>query len=272
MFYQKFAPPEKLQSVVKYFWILQNSPDEASSTTFTAIPDGCPGIIFHQPDTFAFYDQWKEKLPPVFLYGQTIEPPKFYAIGNFHFIGICFYPNALKSVFGFDAYELTNGCLDLNLLPLKKCGSLSEQLVNTASTAEQIKILSSYMLAQIEKNDVQAEGITRYALSQIVQSKGSLSFKTLHEKLQLTERTLERKFKQTIGIAPKLFSRICRFQESLNQLRKSNYSKLSDIAYENEYADQSHFIRTFKEFTGYSPYQYQKQLVEVVENFPQILE
>jgi AraC-like DNA-binding protein len=85
----------------------------------------------------------------------------------------------------------------------------------------------------------------------------------------LSERTLERRFKQSIGISAKLFSRICRFQESLNQLRKNKYDKLSDIAYENGYADQSHFIRSFKEFTGVSPFDYRKQLKEVAENFPE---
>jgi AraC-like DNA-binding protein len=46
---------------------------------------------------------------------------------------------------------------------------------------------------------------------------------------------------------------------------------LSDIAFENGYADQSHFIRAFQEFAGFTPNQYQKQLLEVVANFPQLL-
>jgi AraC-like DNA-binding protein len=54
-----------------------------------------------------------------------------------------------------------------------------------------------------------------------------------------------------------LFARICRFQASLNQIRNNDYCRLSDIAYENEYADQSHLIRAFKEFAGISPNKYQ---------------
>jgi AraC-like DNA-binding protein len=92
----------------------------------------------------------------------------------------------------------------------------------------------------------------------------------LQRELQLSERTLERKFKQAVGISPKLFARIARFQQSLDQLRQNQYDKLSDVAYGNEYADQSHFIRVFKEFTGFTPLEFRKQVHEVVENFPEI--
>jgi AraC-like DNA-binding protein len=69
-----------------------------------------------------------------------------------------------------------------------------------------------------------------------------------------------------VGISPKLFSRICRFQATLQQLRTNGFDKLSDIAFEHNYADQSHFIRSFKEFAGVSPFQYQKQFEEIAEN------
>lgn len=143
---------------------------------------------------------------------------------------------------------------------------LSEQLLHTDSTGERINILSAYLFAQIRRNNRQQDEKIQFALSLILRSRGNISLKELQKNTQLSERSFERRFKQSIGITPKLFSRICRFQASLKQLRKNNYSKLSDIAFENEYADQSHFIRTFQEFAGFSPYQYQKQSTEVDEN------
>ncbi|UOQ68039.1 helix-turn-helix domain-containing protein [Hymenobacter volaticus] len=94
----------------------------------------------------------------------------------------------------------------------------------------------------------------------------------MQESLHMSERSFQRKFKQHVGIPPKLFSRICRFQVSLNQLRNHQYHKLSDVAFENDYADQSHYIRSFQEFAGCSPYQYQRQVNELVENFPLIIQ
>ena len=110
----------------------------------------------------------------------------------------------------------------------------------------------------------------RHALEQIISSKGTLSLKVLQQNLNTSQRSFHRKFKQYTGIPPKLFSRICRFQASLKQLQQTDYDKLSDIAFGNDYADQSHFIRSFKEFSGLSPAQYQKNSTEVVENLSEI--
>jgi AraC-like DNA-binding protein len=84
----------------------------------------------------------------------------------------------------------------------------------------------------------------------------------------MSERSLERKFRQHIGISPKLFSRINRFQEAFRLLKNNNYIKLSDIAFDAGYTDQSHFIREFKEFTGFAPYKYQKEFGPINEDFP----
>jgi len=47
--------------------------------------------------------------------------------------------------------------------------------------------------------------------------------------------------------------------------------KLSDVAYENGYADQSHFIRSFREFTGYTPSQYQQQPYHTFNEIPSLI-
>jgi AraC-like DNA-binding protein len=135
---------------------------------------------------------------------------------------------------------------------------------------DQINEVCQYLIHQIKHNVRGSEEVTQYALSQISTSYGNVSLKELQQQLKISERSLERKFKQTVGIGPKLFTRISRFQASMMQLRLNKHQKLSDIAYENDYADQSHFIRVFKEFTGFSPLEFKRQSDEIVENFPQI--
>jgi len=263
------APPEILKPFIKYFWAMDN-PMDSIANTLTAFPDGCPGMIMFQSENGGLCDNRNKKLPPIYLYGQTVAPSNLSYSGKFSVLGICFEPYAIKSIFGIDANEFTNSGIDFNLIQDKKHSTLSEQLVETDGLEGKIKMLSNYLLYQHQSNERQTDELTKYAITQIIQSKGNLSLKELHRKLQLSERSLERKFNQAIGISPKLFSRICRFQESLKQLHASNYEKLSDIAYENEYADQSHLIRAFKEFTGISPLQYIKQSQAVCESLSQI--
>jgi AraC-like DNA-binding protein len=267
MQYAKIPPPAYLKDYVRYFWTLEHQGTGAvPPRTFRTIPDGCPGLIFQQPaDGGLQYDN-HDKLPDIFLYGQATKPRILHSSGNFGTIGVFFYPNAVKSIFGLNSHEITDDCIDLAAFSSKQGVSLYAQVTDARFRAEQIEILSSYLFSCILANKAATDPGMQHAVSQIVQSRGSVSLKLLQEQLFLTERSFERKFKQWVGISPKLFARICRFQSSLHQLRQNDFSKLSDIAYEHDYADHSHYIRAFKEFAGASPNQYQKKSTEVAEN------
>jgi AraC-like DNA-binding protein len=111
-----------------------------------------------------------------------------------------------------------------------------------------------------------------YAANRLWQAGRQLPLKKLQQTLNLSERSLQRKFEQCIGIPPRLFSKIAQFQAAMGQLRNGKFSRLSDIAYENGYADQSHFIRDFKKFTGLSPLAFQKHPGNAVHpDFPGLM-
>ena len=93
----------------------------------------------------------------------------------------------------------------------------------------------------------------QYATSHILATKGKTSLKGLQHQLNFTERTFERRFEQYVGISPRLFSNIAQFQAAIRMPDSGRFSKLSDIAYANGYADQSYSIRWFKKFTGLTP-------------------
>lgn len=258
MVYQQLPPPYHISNYVRYFWTLESAQFDSLPRLFGPLADGCPGIIFQPSALGIYYDQQKQ-LPEIFLYGQTLTRTALHFVGKFQTIGICFYPNALKSIFGFNANEITDSCLNLNLLKLSKSVDVLDQLLTSRSVAAQIKSLSDYLLSSISENNVALDRTTQHALTQIIQTKGRISLKDIHKKLNVTERTFERKFSQYVGISPKIFSRICRFQAALSQIKSRDYINLSDIAFDNGFADQSHFIRTFKEFAGLSPYAFLKQ-------------
>jgi AraC-like DNA-binding protein len=263
MRYRQILPPPYLTKHVRYFWTLEGNDAENKTDVFRPLPDGCPGLIF-QPG----FAQQDYTLPDFFLYGQTTQQNEIVLREKVDTIGVYFYPDALRSVFGLNAETLTNICMNAADISPKKYISINDQLLNTATVEEKINIISVYLFDLIQKNSRLQNTEAQYIFSAITKSYGNISLKSLHADTRLSERSFERKFKQHVGISAKLFSRICRFQTSLKQLRNNNFQKLSDIAYENEYADQSHFIRAFKEFAGCTPQQFQKQTNEIVENFP----
>lgn len=266
MKYEKIPPPGYLNRYVQYFWAYESKRMAGPPKTFRPITDGCPGIIIQVSESDPLFDQDKKQLPALCLYGQTIRHREIHAREQFRVIGVCFSPIGLKSIFGLNANLLTDSCTDLRSLPGQQALFLSEQVASTDSISRQIELLSTYLLTQIRRNNAQPNHVTSYALTQLVSSEGTISMRELQDRLNISERHLERKFKEEVGISPKLFSRICRFQASFQQLKTNKYDKLSDIAFENGYADQSHFIRVFKEFAGFPPNRYGKQSAEIVEN------
>lgn len=268
MNYEEIQPPDYLSDYVRYFWRLESSALDYGPKTFKIVADGCPGLIFQHSTSGTFYQHTK-KLPPAFLYGQSTQHTELQSPHTFSLVGVCFYPDALKPVFGIDAHELTDSCINVAELS-GQYTELVDPLFGSPFPAEQIDRLATYLGSQISKNKALVDTVMQYAVSKISELNGNVSLKNLQNELQLSERSFERKFRQAVGISPKLFSRICRFQASLNQLRTNTYDRLSDIAFDNGYADQSHFIRGFNQFAGFSPDQYRKQLTETVPNFPEL--
>ncbi|RPE05719.1 AraC family transcriptional regulator [Chitinophaga lutea] len=269
MEFRQIPPPDALKNHIRYFWVLEGAGADIPSKSFRTMADGCPGLIFQHPDLGVMY-QNNKALPGIFVYGPATKYAEIRLAGAFSTIGIFFYPNALPAIFGLNAGELTDTCMDLDLLAQKEGFPLAERLSAAPSAQDRMAILCTFLMQQIRENSRFEDAAIQHALSHIIQSKGSVPMKQLQEQLQLSERSFERKFKQYVGVSPKLFARISRFQASLSQLRNNDFCKLSDLAFDNDYADQSHFIRSFREFAGFSPHQLRKQSVELLENFTEL--
>ena len=269
--YQPIAAPPSLQAYVQYFWILENDSSDTTPKIYRPVADGCPGLILQLGEKPTFTDQTCKALPELLVYGQTVKHREIHSNAPLRALGACFYPHALKAIFGLNADDLTDTCADIHALGRNPDRNLLEALRNAASVDEQVALLSSHLLGQRKQNQSKGDQRMQYALQRIIQSKGEVALGRLQKELQLSEKSFQRRFKQWVGIPPKLFARICRFQASLTQLRRNRYNKLSDIAFDHAYADQSHYIREFKEFAGFSPYQYQKQTHEILENFTELI-
>ncbi len=189
------------------------------------------------------------------LFGQTILPETLTFTEDFTLIAYFFKPWSLLEIFGVTAQELTDRPVDMNLLNTKKTIALQEQLLNAGTTEQVISLLDNHisnLIAHSKNNN----SVIKYAAGKIAQYHSKDILLKVQKDLHITERTFQRMFETNIGIAPNLYRRICQFNAAFQQLNNKNYHKLSDIAFENGYADQSHYIRSFKEFTNLTPKDY----------------
>lgn len=250
--------PVQLQSFVRYIQVLEQTSLNGVYEPVRFYADGSPGIMFVQSENNVIAQQ-DNILAPFSAYGQTVKPIELQPGAACRVIVVGLYPHIIKPLLGINSSVLTDGCVDMKMVTGKDTGSTIEQLLNEPSLNTQLQLITNYLFQLYQSTRNTPDALLAYAVAHITQNRGQASLKGLRSYLNVPERTFERKFEQHVGISAKLFTRICQFQSGLQQLQQGRYEKLSDIAYENGYADQSHFIRSFSEFTGQSPLEFIRQ-------------
>lgn len=240
--------------------MIGESLDANSHINIPLYADGYPGIMFQQANNGFFLLPKNKKLSELFLYGQTLVPVSLDVRGLHKYIVVQLYPFASKYLLDIYPKELNDDCYDLLQVGYIKIENYRNQLIETNDLNVQIAIILNLMRHLIKSHKVSENDNVEKAISIILSNKGQIKIKDLLEKVYITERTLERNFLSHTGLTPKQFSKIIQFQSSINKLNQTTYNSLLDVGLEGGFSDQSHFIRTFKKYTGQTPSYYLNQL------------
>lgn len=110
----------------------------------------------------------------------------------------------------------------------------------------------------------------RTALEQLYSTQGQIRMSTLAANCGLSLRQFERRFKQRIGVSPKVFARLLRFEALLISLIQEPASSLADVASHLGYQDQAHVIHEFKTWASCTPTAFLAQAKQRAQRGPLI--
>jgi AraC-like DNA-binding protein len=237
---------------VKEIFIFEET-DPAKKSVVRFVADGYPGIMLQQTKKGVFLKPQNKWLSDFFLYGQTIYPIELCTEGVYRYIVFQMHPIAAKALLGVDPKILNDDCYDLHDLTSINTNQFTQQLHKTTDVVAQCEIIARFISQLLLLKVFYPHATIMEAIGQIIKSNGKVSIRDLTKNLNITERTLQRNFTEHVGIPPKKFAKIIQFYTSFNQVTADSFSRLTDIVYENGFADQSHFIRDFKKFTGVNP-------------------
>lgn len=241
MEYKKIKPCKELEPYIHFFWELKGN--LYKSQLERVYPDGCSGIIINLGNS-CLTDNGS-----LFLeFGKT------YAVGamdsykdslidmDTHLAGACLKPAAFANFYSYDPQNI----LINNTVEFEKSNSFHTDTVFEKS----FDYFNRFYLDRLKNKNIPLQSV----INDIDLANGQISIYELAKKNCTTVRQLERNFKKYIGLSPKEYSNIIRFQNALNIIKKTNQDRsLSDIAFECGYYDHSHLSNEIKRNTGLSP-------------------
>lgn len=248
-----FKPNIDLADFVKCYWTLESSKDKTPQKN-TIIPDGTMKLIFHYGDLYWHHPQNGTPFlqPRCFLIGQLTQPYVVEPVGDTGTFVVRFHPNGFLPFSTLPIKEMENTAIPLEQLFGKESEELEKSILTATSTTQRISIIESFLLNRLADKKL-IDQIVKVAIETISTGNGQLSIDEISKQTNQNRRLLARKFSSKVGLSPKQLSKIIRLQAALKTLLTKDVSRLTNLAYENEYFDQAHFIKDFKEFTGLTP-------------------
>lgn len=257
-----------LSSIVKHYLIIAH--DKGASMNYRLFSDGNPGIVFHLKEPLLQYDPDHTELsiqPRSFVYGQITHYNDIISTGKLYMLVIVLQPNALLSLLGIAAHELNNSIIHLKDLFGQETLDLEDQVAGAANLSTAIDVAGQFLLKKISAI-VNSDTLVGNAINSIYKHKGIIKVQQLLNALPVTERQLERKFSEQVGISPKKFIDSVKFQNYLKQLQKIHAIKdIARLSYTCGYYDQAHLNNYFRKHTGVTPLQYKANHSLLAINF-----
>ena len=262
MLYQTFAPSQQLAPYVRFFWALEAEVAPGEEFVHRSMADGCVEIVFHYRAKFDEIDVEGLRLdsPVATIQAQSTSFRRFSTSESFGIFGAYLYPYAIPRLFAFPASDFTNISPELDSVFGVEGTRLEEQIVAAENNQDRVALASRFLEQKLGASKRELPPIYR-AIDSVITAAGDVKITELARQHDLSTRQFERKFKEFAGLNPKLYSRVVRFQAA-TQHKLAGVLDLTDIAYACGYYDQSHFIKDFRQFSGFTPKEYFWDTVE----------
>jgi AraC-like DNA-binding protein len=267
--HMQISPSSNLLPFIKHYLFLDHK--EKRVKTFRLFSDGNTGIVFSLNCNLltATGNNATSRLPNAFVYGQLTRFLDLYLAGEESLVIIVFQPSGLYEMMNIPADELRDNIIPTEDLFGPTSLLLREKLFDQSGLQQKLDLLNTFFTKCVLGDSGTTETLIRSSIKFIIQNKGLISIGQLVKYTGYTERHIERKFNESIGLNPKRISSIIKLHYFLGTL-KTRSGDFTQMGYEAGYFDQSHLIREFKKYTGMTPKHYVMANDKLTINFVEL--
>jgi AraC-like DNA-binding protein len=230
--FRELRPSPPLRDIVDCFWQCDDALTSTSDDSFEVLPDGCVEVVF----------ALGEARGTMLAFGTATRGRLFHTHAGTVYLGMRLRPGRLGGLIDAQADGLTDQHRQLDFLGGRPAEALLAQLSEADSVEAQVAALEQHV-GRVWRAQPRLDALDR-TVAAIQRHAGDIRVEKLVEEIALSRRQLERQFLDAVGLTPKQFCRVVRFQHVLARLRDGQANRAA-MAAELGFTDQSHLRRDF---------------------------
>lgn len=260
--YERFNPGRVLENHVSYLFVSRCAEDEGAPFSVKVVPDGGAELYWSRCEDLEYEitRYGRRSSSDFFLVGPTDSISLIKAVPPLFLVGVKFRPYGLYPFVDGGIKQYVNATVAASNIWGKEALALAEKLEKSDSAGASIALAIDFLERRLAAGGSGKDPGTHEFVGDIVNTitglKGNVAVSELADKFCLCERQIERKFAGLVGMSPKLFTRIVRFNNCLGELFKNKDNSTVTIIQSCGYYDQNHFIKEFKRFSDLLPGEY----------------
>lgn len=257
--YQEFLPHPALRDIIHLYGVLGDDTIYASPQIQKTPPVINKGLLFHyRRDTNLFVDNghYRGELPKAYILPQGSAANVWRHRGGFGIFSVIFKPGKFRHLFPQSFLPHLNGSLDLDTFNDRSLLTLRDRVFAAKNHRERIILCDQYFLKRIWPLQLSTDWLQQ--AWQLIESQPQSNMECIAGQVYKSNSQFRKRFTRAFGIPPKKLQQLLRITAAVNALNYQPNTKLTDIALQCGYTDQSHFIHHFKSFTDQSPLQFKK--------------
>jgi len=255
MFYKKFKPSPILQRYVQDYFIWESSQRQKSPFIFTSPANPSMAMVFNYGDRYQLSNHLNKEawLPMQFFSGASPSTYQVLITGKIAQAGIIFKGSSFRDLFLLpNPSEFLDGREELSNLIGKTAIEITEKLAVAHSNQDRIQILEQFLLERLPTT-VKLPNAIDHSLDIILQKRGLIKMDELAQHVSMTPRHFRRTFKSRVGLSPKFYARLKRFNYVNLKLTQEPINSWRQFVGKGLFYDQSHFIKDYQAFFGKTP-------------------
>lgn len=167
--------------------------------------------------------------------------------------GVHFRPGGAFAFLGVPAGELWNRDVSLSALWGRGAGVVRERLLEASGPEARLDVLEAALRERLRRRPRERHPAVAWALAEFDRAPGASSIADVTARLGLDRRRFLSRFRDEVGLSPKKYCRVRRFQETLDRVETGRRVDWAGVAASCGYFDQSHLVRDFRAFSGLTP-------------------